>query len=127
MKTKLYSETHEWISLDTNANNDKQVATVGLSKHAQTLLGELVYVELPEIGALLERDTPAGVVESVKSASDYYAPVSGIVTQVNESLIENPKLINEKPENDGWLFQIEITDASEIDHLMLESVYKSKI
>lgn len=116
-----YAESHEWLSLD----ND--VATVGITDHAQALLGDLVYVELPEVGSDIEKGAEAGVVESVKAASDYYSPVSGKVVEVNTALEDSPELVNSDPYEDGWLFRIELTEASEVEEMLSAEDYQDAI
>tara|TARA_R110000751_G_scaffold2873_5_gene15033 strand:- start:10671 stop:11117 length:447 start_codon:yes stop_codon:yes gene_type:complete len=116
---KKFSKEHEWLEIDGD------VATVGITDHAQQALGDIVYVELPEVGKKLAKDGDAAVVESVKAASDVYAPVDGEVVEANEELDANPALVNESPENDGWFFKIKITDASQLDDLMDEAGYKA--
>jgi glycine cleavage system H protein len=108
-----YAVTHEWSLLD-----DKGVVTVGISDHAQEALGDVVFVELPEFGGNLAAGEEAGVVESVKAASDIYAPVSGEVVAVNEGLEDEPEVINSDPYGDGWLFKLKISDATELDRLL---------
>jgi glycine cleavage system H protein len=99
-KTLKYSKTHEWV------RKDDDVYTVGITDHAQTMLGDLVYIELPEPESSLEDGEECAVVESVKAAADVYSPISGEVVEINEALLENPQLINEDPYGKGWLFRI---------------------
>lgn len=117
MSTK-YTKDHEWIDIDGD------VGTVGITNHAQEQLGELVYVEVPEVGANLEQGDEACVVESVKAASEVYAPCSGEIVEVNEDLADAPTTVNEHAEGDGWLFKIKISDMTEIDEFMDEAEYK---
>lgn len=112
-----YSKEHEWIRLDGD------IATVGISDFAQAQLGDVVFVELPETGTSLGRNGNAAVVESVKAASDVYAPVSGEVVEVNTALSESPELVNQAPTGDGWFMKIRVSDLSEIDGLMDEDAY----
>lgn len=112
-----YTREHEYVSLSGD------VATVGITEHAQHQLGDLVFVELPEVGRSLAKGDPAAVVESVKAASDVYAPVSGEVVEVNGSVVDQPALINEDAQGRGWLFQVKLVDASELDGLMDASAY----
>ena len=107
-----YSKEHEW------ARPDKDGLVVGITDYAQDSLGEIVYVELPEEGSKVARGEAFGVVESTKAVSDLYAPVSGTVGEVNDTLLDNPELINEDPYEDGWLIRITMSDASEIGKLM---------
>ena len=116
-----YADSHEWVNVEGN------VATVGISDHAQGLLGDLVYVELPELDAEVSRGDDAGVVESVKAASDVYAPVSGTIIEVNEDLEDNPELVNSSPYESGWLYRIELQDAGEVNSLMSADEYESHI
>ena len=107
-----YSTEHEWARLE----NDGLV--VGITDYAQESLGEIVYVELPDEGSKVSQGEAFGVVESTKAVSDLYAPVSGTVEEVNDTLLDNPELINEDPYEDGWLIRIAISDESELDKLM---------
>lgn len=99
-KTLKYSRTHEWV------RQDDEVITVGITDHAQCMLGDLVYVELPEVETSLELGQECAVIESVKAAADIYSPVSGEIVEINESLFDNPQLVNEDPYGKGWLFRI---------------------
>jgi len=116
--TTRYTKDHEWIRLDGD------VATVGISEHAQSALGDIVYVELPEIGKQVEQGGEAAVVESVKAASDVYAPVSGQVVAVNEALDGSPATINEDAEGKGWFFRLRPSSPAQIDALMTAKQYK---
>ena len=116
--TTRYTKDHEWIRLDGD------VATVGISEHAQSALGDIVYVELPEIGRQVEQGGEAAVVESVKAASDVYAPVSGQVVAVNEALDGSPATINEDAEGKGWFFRLRPSSPAQIDALMTAEQYK---
>ncbi len=107
-----YSKEHEWVA------NEEATATVGITDYAQEQLGEIVFVELPAVGDTISKDDPFGVIESVKAASDIYAPVSGTVVEVNEDLPESPEVINEDPYGDGWLIKVRISDPDELDDLM---------
>src|SRR3989338_9074143 len=104
-----YAETHEWVSLNGN------VATVGISVHAQKEISDVVFVELPKVGRSLKQKESAMVIESVKAAFDIYAPVSGNVTKINDKLKDKPELINQSPYEEGWLFQMECADSKDID------------
>lgn len=120
--TKLYfTEDHEWISLDGD------VATVGITNHAQEQLGDLVFVELPEVGSTVSKGDAAAVVESVKAASDVYSPVDGTITEVNEALTSDPAMVNQKAEKEGWLWKMKLSDASQLDGLMSAADYKAMI
>ncbi len=116
-----YTETHEWLR-----QLDNGIAEVGITDHAQSLLGDIVYVELPEVGCTLAAGNEAVVVESVKAASDAYSPVSGEVTEVNENLNETPETINQDAFGEGWIYRIKVTDASEIDNLLDAAAYTVK-
>jgi glycine cleavage system H protein len=118
---RYYTDEHEWIEVEDD------VATVGITDYAQGQLGDIVYVELPEVGALIEQGKDAAVVESVKAASDVYAPITGEVTEINPALEDNPALVNSSPEDEGWFFRMTIADAGELDALMDEEGYKAFI
>jgi len=107
-----YSKEHEWVATEDT------VATVGITDHAQDQLGEIVYIELPSVGDKISKDDPFGVVESVKAVSDFYAPVTGTVIEINEDLPESPETVNEDPYGDGWLIKVKITDMSDLEDLM---------
>ena len=113
----LYTQEHEWIRLDGNN------ATVGITQFAQDQLGDIVFVELPEIGTQIEKEIPFGVVESVKTVSDLYAPVSGTVKAVNQDLESNPEQVNNEPYGSGWIIEIEISDKNELEKLMSPEKY----
>ena len=115
-----YTESHEWIK-----DNGDGTVTVGISDHAQELLGDLVFVELPEVGAALEAGAECAVVESVKAASDVYAPVNGEVTAVNEDLAGTPELINQDPYEAGWLFTLKVADTGALANLMDAAAYSA--
>ena len=117
MSDVRYSEEHEWISVDGD------VGTVGITDYAQGQLGDVVFVELPEVGKAVEQGDEAGVVESVKAASEVYAPVAGEILEVNETLEGNPGLVNEDATGEGWMFRIRIADAVQLDDLMSEEDY----
>ncbi|MBA4762395.1 glycine cleavage system protein GcvH [Sphingomonas sp.] len=115
--SRYFTEDHEWIELDG------EIATVGITEYAQSQLGDIVFVEVPEEGKEVAKGDDAAVVESVKAASDVYAPVSGTVVEGNPALEESPALVNEDPEGDGWFFKMTLSDTSELDSLMNESAY----
>ncbi|MDB5890323.1 MAG: glycine cleavage system protein [Polaromonas sp.] len=117
--TVKYTEDHEWLKIEGD------IATVGITVHAQDALGDVVFVDLPAVGATLTQKETAGVVESVKAAADVYMPVSGEVTEVNEALRDDPSLANTDPLNAGWFFKVRMSDASELDALMDETRYSS--
>lgn len=112
-----YTREHEWLRLDG------EIATVGITHHAQDQLGDVVFVELPAVGAKLQAAGAFGAVESVKAVSDIYSPLSGDVTEVNEALIDAPERINEDPHGDGWLIRMTVFDRSEIEKLMTSGQY----
>jgi len=112
-----YVASHEWIRVEGD------VVTVGITDHAQELLGDVVFVELPEVGAELASGDDAGVVESVKAASDIYAPLSGEIVEVNELLVDAPETVNSDFYADGWFFKIKLSDTSELDGLMDAAAY----
>ena len=112
-----YTEDHEWLDIDGNS------ATVGITQHAQDALGDVVFVDLPEVGTTFAAKDIAGVVESVKAAADVYMPVSGTVTEVNEALRADPSLANSDPLGAGWFFKVTLSDASQLDALMDETSY----
>ncbi|XP_028392444.1 uncharacterized protein LOC114517004 [Dendronephthya gigantea] len=114
---RKFTKEHEWIMVE----ND--VGTVGISDHAQNQLGDIVYVELPEVGKTIEKDDVYGVVESVKAASDLYSPASGEIVEVNEDLNENPELVNQEPYDAGWIAKLKLSDISQIDELMDATAY----
>lgn len=114
---RRYSSDHEWIKV----NGD--VATIGITQHAQEALGDLVFVEVPEVGATVSKGDAFAVVESVKAASDVYAPVSGEVLEVNTALSDKPETINDSPYDKGWIAKIRLSDTSELDALMDASAY----
>ena len=113
-----YTAEHEWVAVGT------PIATVGITDYAQRVLGDLVFVQLPEVGSPLAKGAVAGVVESVKAASDIYAPISGRIVEVNRATIENPALVNSDPTGAGWLFKIEVGDESELTQLLTEAAYR---
>ena len=113
----LYTQEHEWIRVDKNN------ATVGITQFAHNQLGDIVFVELPEVGMVIEKETPFGVVESVKTVSDLYAPVSGTVKAVNQELESSPEQVNNAPYGSGWIIEIEISDKNELEKLMSPEKY----
>ena len=115
---RYFTEKHEWVDVDNSTGK------VGITDYAQEKLGEVVYVQLPEVGTEVELDGEAGVLESVKAASEVYTPVSGEVTEGNQAVVENPKLINESAFDEGWLFKLKLTRPEELETLMDEKAYK---
>lgn len=117
-----YSKSHEWVK-----ENDDNTVTVGITAHAQELLGDLVFVELPEVGATLTTGDEFAVVESVKAASDVYSPVSGEVVEVNEALVDNPEQVNEGPFANGWLMKVKLSDKAELAQLLNADAYQAVV
>ena len=118
MSEVKYSKEHEWIKLDGDT------AVIGITQHATEMLGDIVFVELPEIGSSVAKDGNAGVVESTKAASDIYTPVSGEIIENNQAIVDDPAKINNDPENEAWFFKLKITDKSEMDSLMNKEEYE---
>lgn len=117
MSDLKYSKEHEWIRLEGD------IATVGISNFAQEQLGDVVFVELPEVGKQVIQNGDAAVVESVKAASEVYAPLTGKIVEVNAALEEDPELVNQSPTGDGWFMKIRLSDASQLDGMMDEAAY----
>lgn len=118
-----YTESHEWV----NVNSGNEIVSVGVTDHAQKELGEIVYVELPEVGKEVKAGAEAAVLESTKAAADVYAPVSGIIVAVNEQLKTSADLINRSAENEGWIFKIKMTAPKELEALMDKSAYHATL
>ena len=116
---RYFTDEHEWIDIEGDT------ATVGITDYAQEQLGDIVFVELPDVGAMLDKAGDAAVVESVKAASDVYAPITGEVTETNGALEDDPALVNTSPEEDGWFFRMTIGDKSELEGLMDDKGYKA--
>ena len=119
MSDLKFTKDHEWLRLEGD------VAVVGITDYAQNALGDVVYVEVPEAGAAMKQGGEAGVIESVKAASEIYAPASGEVVEGNAALADDPSLVNTAPLGDGWMFKLKLADASELDGLMSEAEYNS--
>ena len=119
MSEKKYTKDHEWVSID----ND--IATIGISNHAQESLGDIVFIELPSVGKSVNAKDEICVVESVKAASDIYAPIDGEIMEVNNSLESDAAIINQDAENTGWIFKIKVSNPSQYDELMSEDDYKN--
>jgi len=117
MSEVKFSKEHEWIKLEG------EVATIGITKHATEMLGDIVFTELPKKGSSVEKDGIAGVVESTKAASDVYTPVSGEVVDINQMIVDDPAKINEDPEGAAWFFKLKMKDMSETDSLMNKEEY----
>tara|TARA_B100000929_G_scaffold203257_1_gene161615 strand:- start:214 stop:594 length:381 start_codon:yes stop_codon:yes gene_type:complete len=118
MSEKKYSKKHEWVSMEGD------VATIGITKHAAEMLGDIVFVELPDKGKNVEKEGQAGVVESTKAASDIYTPVTGEITETNQSITKDPSAVNKDPEGASWFFKIKIKNKSELDELMNKADYE---
>jgi glycine cleavage system H protein len=116
-----YAETHEWVRID------KEIGTVGITDHAQAELTDIVYVELPQVGAKVTAKQPAAVVESVKAASDIYSPVSGEVTEINSELESTPGLVNSGPYTEGWLFKVRLEEGADLSDLKDAAAYSAQI
>lgn len=116
-----YAESHEWARLEEDGT-----ITVGITDHAQEALGDVVFVELPEIGAAMAAGQEAGVVESVKAASDIYSPVSGEVIAINETLVDEPETVNDSPYDDGWFFKVKPEEVGELDNLLSAEEYEAQ-
>lgn len=119
MSEKKYSKDHEWIEI----NNE--LATVGITNHAQESLGDIVFVDLPETGKEVLAGGEVSVIESVKAASDIYSPMDGVIAEVNDQLLENSVLINEDAENNGWIFKLKITNINQFEKLMNKNEYEN--
>ncbi len=117
MSEKKFSKKHEWVSLEGD------IATVGITKHATEMLGDIVFVEVPSKGKKVEQNSQAAVVESTKAASDVFSPVSGEILEANEAIVNDPSSVNADPENNGWFFKIKIANKSELDSLMTKADY----
>jgi len=120
-KELRYSEEHEWVKVEGNK------VRVGITEFAQSELGDIVFVELPEVGTEITVNEPFGSVESVKTVSELYAPISGKVVEINEELNDDPQFVNESPYEKAWMIVIELSDASQIDHLMTSEQYEAMI
>ena len=116
-----YTEEHEWITVEGS------IAVVGITEHAAEQLGDLVFVELPEVGTDLSKDEEVVVIESVKAASDILSPLNGRVVEINEAIIEDPSLVNSDPLGEGWFFKMELKNAGDLDNMMTEEEYKKFI
>ena len=119
--TTYFTKEHEWVRVEGDT------ATVGISNHAQEQLGDIVFAEVPEAGKQLSKGAEAAVVESVKAASDVYAPVSGEVTEGNSAVADDPALVNSDPEGEGWFFKLKLSNPGELDGLMDEAAYRDYV
>jgi glycine cleavage system H protein len=118
---RKYTQEHEWVKLDGDQ------AVVGITHFAQDQLGDVVYVELPKVGERVQMSKPFGVIESVKTASDLYAPLSGVVVEVNTAIVDEPQRVNDAPYEGGWLIKVEPDDVSELDQLMTAQQYGDRV
>ena len=118
MSEKKFSKQHEWVLMEG------EVATVGITKHASQMLGDVVFVELPEKAKSIEKDGQAGVVESTKAASDIYSPIAGEIVETNQSIVDDPAVVNKDPEGNAWFFKIKVKNKSEVDTLMNKVDYE---
>ena len=116
-----FTPSHEWVRIEDD------FAIVGITDFAQTLLGELVYVELPDVGDVIDQGEDCAVVESVKAASDVYCPVSGEIIEINEALADEPELVNDDPYGNGWLFKIQIDDLNQLEELLTPEEYQKQV
>lgn len=117
-----YVASHEWLKLE-----DDGIITVGITDHAQDLLGDVVFVELPEVGRVVEKDEEVAVVESVKAASDVYAPIAGEIIEINEEFVDNPEWVNEDPYGKAWFFKVKPANPADYDSLMSADEYKESL
>ena len=118
MSDVKFSKEHEWLKVEGD------IATIGITKHATEMLGDIVFVELPDKGSKVEKNAAAGVVESTKAASDVYTPISGDVTEINQSIVDDPSKINADPEVSAWFFKLKVKDSSELNDLMNKEEYE---
>lgn len=118
---RKYASSHEWVKVEDG------IATVGISDHAQAALGDIVFIELPDVGDSAEQGKPAVTVESVKATAEVYAPVNGEVLEVNDKLPDSPELINSDPHSDGWMFKLKVADAAQVDTLMSSAEYEGTL
>ena len=118
MSEKKFSKKHEWVSLEGD------IATVGITKHATEMLGDIVFTEVPEVGKVVEKEGQAAVVESTKAASDVYSPISGEITEGNKAIIDDPSSVNSDPEGASWFFKLKVKDKGELDSLMSKDEYE---
>ncbi len=116
-----YTKEHEWV------REDGDTVTVGITDHAQGELGDIIFVEFPEIGQKIQRDEPIGTIEAVKTVADLFAPISGTVTEINETLDDSPESVNQDPYGDGWMVKVSVSEAGELDNLMSAGQYQEMI
>ncbi|NAW91281.1 MULTISPECIES: glycine cleavage system protein GcvH [unclassified Vibrio] len=120
--TLKFADSHEWVR-----DNGDGTVTIGISEHAQEMLGDVVFVDLPEVDAEIDAGDSFSLVESVKAASDIYAPITGVIVEINEELEDSPELINEEPYEGGWIVKVKMSDASELDNLKNAEEYQNSI
>ena len=118
MSEKKFSKKHEWVSLKGD------IATVGITKHATEMLGDIVFTEVPEVGKVVEKEGQAAVVESTKAASDVYSPISGEITEGNKAIVDDPSSVNSDPEGASWFFKLKVKDKGELESLMSKEEYE---
>ena len=118
MSEKKFSKKHEWVSLEGD------IATVGITKHATEMLGDIVFTEVPEVGKVVEKEGQAAVVESTKAASDVYSPISGEITEGNKAIVDDPSSVNSDPEGASWFFKLKVKDKGELESLMSKEEYE---
>ena len=116
-----YTKEHEWV------REDSDTVTVGITDHAQGELGDIIFVEFPEIGQKIEKDEPCGTIEAVKTVADLFAPISGTVIEINETLDDSPESVNNDPYGDGWMVKVSVSEAGELDNLMSAVQYQEMI
>ena len=125
MPNAKYTKDHEWVRLEEGGEETEKIGIVGITDFAQEQLGDIVFVELPEVGITIQKGDEAATIESVKAASEFFSPVSGKVININNAVIDDPGLINSDPREVGWFFSLELTDPSELESLMDEAAYES--
>ena len=125
MRKAKYTKDHEWVRLEEGGEKTKTIGIVGITDFAQEQLGDIVFVELPEVGITVQKGDEAATIESVKAASEFFTPVSGKVININNAIIDDPGLINSAPREVGWFFSLELADPSELENLMDEAAYES--
>jgi len=116
-----YTKEHEWV------REDGDMVTIGITDHAQGELGDIIFVEFPEIGQKIQKDEPLGTIEAVKTVADLFAPISGTVTEINETLDDSPESVNQDPYGDGWMVKVSVSEAGELDNLMSAGQYQEMI
>ena len=125
MPKAKYTKDHEWVRLEEGSKESEQIGIVGITDYAQEQLGDIVFVELPEVGQTVQKGDEAATIESVKAASEFFTPVGGKVININNAIIDDPGLINSDPGEVGWFISLQLTDPSELESLMDETEYES--